>query len=281
MSIPVKDILSGWTNQKGFKTKKDAAKALGYDWSKIHNWFSGHPCPDDECPKLLEALGCETIREANLKYALPDEQLVEVYPDFNSEAASTASAHLHGAKIVRETRIMLQADPLLRPDKLRLKVAGLLQERKIKMLKLEQICSRDRAVELVCNVKTYDSEHYIVGLLPYRPPGTNGAVLYENFAVFADELGDRSVMAVWLHATGPDLDIPYISAFGRQYAAVYRAAWETMWRTAERMSGLSYSRTLDIVSNHLRAVGMTAAPAELNALAEERMQLAKEIPPRY
>ena len=55
MSVPVSDILAGWTKHKGFKTKKEAARALGYDWSKIHNWFAGHPCPDDETPKLLAA----------------------------------------------------------------------------------------------------------------------------------------------------------------------------------------------------------------------------------
>lgn len=281
MSVPVKDILAGWAKQNRCKTKKDAAKALGYDWSKIHNWFAGHPCPADECPKLLRALGCDTFREATLKYALPDEQLVEVYPDFNSEGGSTASAHLHGAKVVRETRIMLIADPPNRPDKLRLKVAGLLQDRKIKILKLEQICSRERAVELVCNVKTYDGDHYLVGILPYRPPVIGAPALYENFAVFADEIGDRSVMAVWLHATGPDLDIPYVSAFGRQYAAVYRAAWETMWRTAERISGLPYPRTLQIVTDRLRAIGVKISPKELDELVEERAKLAKQIPPRY
>ena len=281
MSIPVKDILAGWAKQNGCKTKKEAAKALGYDWSKIHNWFAGHPCPADECPKLLRALGCDTIREATLKYALPDEQLVEVYQDFNSESGSTVSAHLHGAKVVRETRIMLVADPPHRPDKLRLKVASLLQDRKIKVLKLEQICSRERAIELVCNVKTYDGDHYLVGILPYRPPVSGAPVLYENFAVFADEIGDRSVMAVWLHATGPDLDIPYVSAFGRQYAAVYRAAWETMWRTAERISGLPYPRTLQIVTDRLRAIGDKISPKELAELVEERTKLAKQIPPRY
>ena len=166
MGVRVKDVLDGWLKQNGYRTKREAAKALGYDWGQIHNWFAGNPCPDNEWPKLLVALGCDTLREATLKYALPDEQLVEVYRDFSSESGSTALAHLHGAKVLRETRIMLPADPVDRPDKLRLKVANLLQDRKIKILKLEQICSRERAIELVCNVKIYDGDHYIVGILP-------------------------------------------------------------------------------------------------------------------
>ena len=69
--MSVKDILVGWTKQNGYRTKQEAAKALGYRWSKIHNWFAGHHCPDDECPKLLEALGCDTLKEATLKYMRP------------------------------------------------------------------------------------------------------------------------------------------------------------------------------------------------------------------
>ena len=107
------------------------------------------------------------------------------------------------------------------------------------------------------------------------------SMLYENFGVFADEIGDRSVMAVWLHATGPDLDIPYVSAFGRQYAAVYRAAWETMWRTAERISGLPYPRTLQIVTDNLRSIGVQISPEALDELVEERTKIAKQMPPKY
>ena len=109
-----------------------------------------------------------------------------------------------------------------------------------------------------------------MGILPYRPLARGPILLYENFAVYADEIGDRSVMAVWLHPTGPDLDIPYLSVFGREYAAVYRAAWETMWCTAERASGLPYPRTLEIVTNHLRSIDVQISPEELDALVEER-----------
>lgn len=105
-------------------------------------------------------------------------------------------------------------------------------------------------------------------------------MLYEKFAVFAGEMGDRSVMAVWLHPTGPDLDIPYVSAFGSQYAAVYGAAWETMWRAAERINGLPYPRTLQIVTDRHRAIGVKIGPKELDELVEERTKLAKQIPPR-
>src|SRR5258708_6441508 len=201
MSVPIKEILAGWTKQHGYKTKKEAARALGYDWSKIHNWFAGHPCPDEECPRLLEALGCDTIKEATLKFALPDEQLVEIYPDFVRESGSTAAAHLHGAKVLRETRIMVPVDPPYRPDKLRLKVARLLQDQKMTILKLEQICSRERAVDLICNIKIYDEDHYVVGIVPYRPPTSGASVLYQNFAIYADDAGDRSVIAVWLHGS--------------------------------------------------------------------------------
>jgi hypothetical protein len=54
-----------------------------------------------------------------------------------------------------------------------------------------------------------------------------------------------------------------------------------MWRTAERISGLPYPRTLQIVADRLRAIGVKIGPKELDELVEERAKLAKQIPPRY
>jgi hypothetical protein len=59
------------------------------------------------------------------------------------------------------------------------------------------------------------------------------------------------------------------------------AAWETMWCTAERISGLAYPRTLEIVTNYLRSIDVQISPKELDALVEERKKLAEQLPLRH
>src|SRR5690349_6268853 len=97
---------------------------------------------------------------------VPSER-VEVHPDFDRQIDTVFFRHVRHATYVRETRLLLAAPPLHKPSRLRFIVRDLVREGKLQILKLEQVCTLERAVEILCNAKVFGPNSYAVRLLPF------------------------------------------------------------------------------------------------------------------
>lgn len=277
-------ILTAFKERNGHTNEK-AADELGLSLATFKGILRTGKLSKKSKATVLEKMGAETFEDVALKFDHVTER-VEVFQDL-TESQGTFLAHFEGARVVKDTRIMLTAYPAPPPapqfhrEKLNKTIYNRLKQGDLVVQRIEQLNSLDRAVDLEHNIQQFKNEHYEVRIIPC----TEFMFPYLQFSIF----DDRSVLTGGFHVGDSQPHDPFMSYVGRRYADFYLRVWGRLDRFAIPFSTKKIAERLVIVVEELKKVkdehGKQAYPdldlGKLQALIAERKSYADQHPPRW
>lgn len=282
--------LSGWFRERkaetpGF-TESEAAKCLGCSLASFKKWRNGEPISENKLQGALTGLGVETPEQANQWY-VADAEFVQFYFDFSADSERVFLANLARAREIRETRVCMPSYWAISHEyrsRLNAYTYERMENRNIRVKKVEQIANLDRAIDLLCNIERFSGVvgYYDIRILPYFYSELVDSALwipYLNFSIF----DHRVVLAGGIHKKGPPTGEPFINMIGDRYAAFFMTCWERLWNEAAVLSARETSDRLDLALAYIRMIPgcSNVTAAEIKEKVSARLLLVDRYPPRF
>jgi predicted HTH domain antitoxin len=283
----VRVIIATFMKEKGLTANK-AADLFGMPVSTLKGYlYSRNTFTEDAQAKVLPHLGVNSLEEAALKYDHVNDR-VKIFEDLYTQSEGVFLAHFAGARVVRETRIMLPHYPPLPSGTVQYRstlnktVFERLYRRELVVHKVEQLNNLDRAVDLVLNIQTFDPNNYEVRYVSC----TDVIFPYLQFSIF----DQKSVLVGGFHVdVAPPRNEPFGSYVGRGYAAFYQRVWDKLRPCANDFSVLAHEEMISTAIDELKKVknrdGQVRypdlTPRHFQELIEKRRNRLQEYATRY
>jgi transcriptional regulator with XRE-family HTH domain len=257
-------------------TRREAASRLHVEERTFHGWLTGRPVGKGYALKLAHELGVGSLSQFKDMYDKTTAR-VSVHKNLLAESEAVFISHFHGAKEVREVRVMLPDYPRIE-DRYRSELNRIVYDRllvrDIRILRIEQISNLQRTIDVISMIRRFGGLNYQVRAIPYRAWFPSLV-----FTVF-----DRRTAISGISHKGVPIDAWFTDYVGEDYAAFYEKIWTQTWAAeGEELSILERSVQDERFLYYIRLIPghEEIEMVDIDRLVLEREKLIEEFPPRY